>query len=63
MSQADLFEYAMKRPQNYHKLSARDQWSVDKRLGILDWDGSCSHKNGQPCEECLKKYWKNHSKG
>lgn len=30
---------ACKRPQNYADLSAADQWAIDKRLGILDWDG------------------------
>jgi len=33
-------ENAKKRPENYEQLSARDQWEVDKGLGILDWDGS-----------------------
>ena len=27
------------RDKNYWKMSARDQWADDKRLGILDWDG------------------------
>jgi len=31
---------ARRRPSNYHELSAREQWEIDKRLGILDWDGS-----------------------
>lgn len=31
---------ARKRPANYHKLSAREQWAIDKSLGILDWDGT-----------------------
>lgn len=30
---------AAKRPANYASLSAQHQWEVDKRLGILDWDG------------------------
>jgi len=28
-----------KRSKNYDKLSPREQWEEDKRLGILDWDG------------------------
>lgn len=28
------------RPNNYPELSPREQWAVDKRLGILDWDGA-----------------------
>ncbi len=27
------------RPVNYEKLSPENQWTIDKRLGILDWDG------------------------
>lgn len=28
------------RSESYYKMSARDQWAEDKRLGILDWDGT-----------------------
>jgi hypothetical protein len=31
---------ALRRPDNYRKLSARRQWEIDKELGILDWDGN-----------------------
>ena len=31
---------ALRRPDNYEALSSEDQWAVDKRLGILDWDGT-----------------------
>jgi hypothetical protein len=27
------------RPENWRTLSAEEQWDIDKRLGILDWDG------------------------
>lgn len=60
MSDGDLFEQAMKRPSNYHKLSSQDQWEIDKRLGILDWNGSCPHLGGTPCTECKDRYWKHH---
>jgi len=30
---------AARRPSNYADLSAQDQWTIDKELGILDWDG------------------------
>ena len=33
------FQKAMCRPTNYHELDPREQWSIDKGLGILDWDG------------------------
>lgn len=34
------YEYtqALKRPSNYDDLSSREQWAIDKRLNILDWD-------------------------
>jgi hypothetical protein len=33
------WKQATKRPANYEKLSPREQWEIDKELGILDWDG------------------------
>lgn len=36
---SDMAQKAKRRPPNYAKLSAREQWDIDKRLGILDWDG------------------------
>jgi len=33
-------EKAKGRSSDYHQMSAREQWEEDKRLGILDWDGS-----------------------
>lgn len=33
-------EKAKGRSSNYWQMSAEDQWAEDKRLGILDWDGS-----------------------
>lgn len=32
-------ERAKQRPPNYETLSAREQWEIDKGLGILDWEG------------------------
>jgi len=31
---------AQLRPSNFEKLSVEDQWEIDKKLGILDWDGT-----------------------
>lgn len=36
MSRAEM-ERALKRPLDYNQLHPRTQWSVDERLGILDW--------------------------
>ena len=34
-----MFEKSFKRPKNFFKLSGREQWDIDKSLGILDWEG------------------------
>lgn len=34
-----LARTACQRPTNYADLSGEEQWAIDKRLGILDWDG------------------------
>ena len=28
------------RPPDFDRLSAEEQWEIDKKLGILDWDGN-----------------------
>ena len=38
--QRQLRERRAQRPRNYMELSAREQWSIDKDLGLLDDDGS-----------------------
>jgi hypothetical protein len=40
---------ALKRPDNYNNLSSRQQWEIDKQLGILDWE---------PTEEDIRRYKK-----
>jgi hypothetical protein len=60
MGQGLLFQKAMARPRNYKHLTEREQWAIDKRLGILDWDGSCPHMSGAPCPDCEKKYHQAH---
>lgn len=30
---------ACRRPYDFFRLSQEEQWTVDKELGILDWDG------------------------
>ncbi len=34
-----MIHAALKRPKNFFKLTPREQWGIDKRLGILDWEG------------------------
>lgn len=31
---------ARERPAGYHRLTSLQQWEIDQRLGILDWNGS-----------------------
>ena len=40
MTERDAFEKSFQRPKNFFKLSAQEQWAIDKNLGILDWEGS-----------------------
>ena len=42
-------EKALKRPLNYNSISSSEQWEIDKRLGILDWE---------PTKEEVKEYLK-----
>lgn len=39
MTERQMFEKSFQRPKDYFKLSARQQWDIDSRLGILDWNG------------------------
>lgn len=39
MSEREMFEVSFARPKNFFKLSAEEQWEIDKSLGILDWAG------------------------
>lgn len=39
MTEREMFEASFKRPQNFFHLSPQEQWEIDKRLGILDWEG------------------------
>lgn len=40
MTQREMFEKSFERPADFFKLTPTQQWDVDKRLGILDWDGA-----------------------
>jgi hypothetical protein len=36
----EMFEKSFQRPKNfYSELTAEERWEIDKRLGILDWEG------------------------
>lgn len=40
LTQKDMAEAAKQRRPDYNRLSPQEQWDEDKRLGILDWDGT-----------------------
>lgn len=45
------------RPPNYQQLSPNEQWKIDAKLGVLDWDGSCSHKTSiAHCDKCWNRF-------
>lgn len=39
MTHEEMLQAALTRPRNYFKLRGQDQWAIDKKLGILDWEG------------------------
>jgi hypothetical protein len=40
MTEREMFEQSFKRPKNFFNLSGKEQWDIDKNLGILDWNGN-----------------------
>lgn len=57
MSEGEMFEASFKRPPNYWKLTGKSQWMIDERLGILDWNGGCTHnKLCTVCELCKDRF-------
>ena len=55
MTEAKMYEKSFYRPHNFFKLSSREQWAIDKKLGILDWNGGCTH-NSTCCKECDARF-------
>jgi len=39
MTEKEMFEKSFERPTNFFNLSEKTRWSIDKKLGILDWKG------------------------
>jgi len=39
MTEKEMFERSFCRPRDYFQLSGKEQWEIDKSLGILDWGG------------------------
>ena len=40
MTEREMFERSFSRPKDYFQRSAREQWEIDRALGILDWEGT-----------------------
>jgi len=40
MTNQEMFEKSFERPWYFFELDSKEQWYLDKHLGILDWDGS-----------------------
>jgi len=57
MTEREMFEVSFQRPSNYFELSERQQWEIDKNLGILDWVGSGLSK------EDIARFKKHYHKG
>ena len=39
MTEREMFEKSFERPANYFFLRSSNQWRIDYKLGILDWEG------------------------
>lgn len=39
LNEREMFEESFKRPSYFFSLTPEHQWSIDSRLGILDWKG------------------------
>lgn len=57
MSNEEMFKKSFQRPSNFFTLTTREQWEIDKKLGILDWEGD------SPSIEDVSKYLTHYSKG
>lgn len=40
MTEREMFEKSFQRPKNFFTLSIQEQWDIDEKLGILDWEGT-----------------------
>ena len=40
MNEREMFEKSFERPTNFFNLDPEEQWAIDKKLGLLDWEGT-----------------------
>jgi len=50
MTEQEMYEKSFERPRDFFKLSEAQQWVIDNKLGILDWQG------GNLTPEQLKRF-------
>lgn len=55
--QRELFEKSFERPVDYFNRSPKEQWEIDRKLGILGWHGYGLS------EEDLERYWDHYDHG
>jgi len=51
MTDTEMFEKSFQRPKNFFHLTAKEQWDIDSKLGILDWTGMGM---GLSHEDCVR---------
>lgn len=39
MTEQEMYEKSFQRPRDFFKRSSKEQYAIDKELGILDWVG------------------------
>ena len=51
-------QLALQRPADYYQRSPQDQWAIDKRVGILDWEGDITASEMQMLLDHHRNYLK-----
>ena len=60
LTEREMFEKSFERPSNFFKLSSQEQFTIDKSLGILDWQGD--DLSPEDIERFKQHYKQNHCK-
>ena len=56
LTQEEMYEKSFERPKKFFELPSKEQWEIDKELGILDW-------RGENLTKVQKERFKNYYKG
>ena len=57
MTKREGFEISFCRPKNFLKLTALEQWEIDKGLGILDWEELSKEELTEDDEKRIKEHY------